>query len=119
MNETTDMPRPVTTDLLVQFVAWTRTADMFLSSPQGAAFGEELRDVFKLAAERLGQMANEQQTTIKPTVAELFSARDQIASDRRCDRREECAVSSVLFRDCACMQSAALRWHREGDVTYG
>jgi len=53
--ERTVSPRPVTADLLVEFVAWTRTADMFRSSPQGEAFGEELREVFKMAAELLGQ----------------------------------------------------------------
>ena len=40
------------------------------------------------------------------TMAELVSARDQIASDRRCERRDECAASSAIFRDSACMRSA-------------
>ena len=43
------------------------------------------------------------------TMAELVSARDQIASDRRCERRDECAASSAIFRDCACMRSAVQR----------
>ena len=49
-------PRPVNTDLLAELMAWTRTADMFLSSPQGRAFGEELREVIILAAERYGEI---------------------------------------------------------------
>ena len=59
---------------------------------------------------------NGQPTELRPTVAELFSARDQIASDRCCDRREACSYSSTPMRDCACMHSAALRWHRDGDT---
>ena len=51
-----------------------------------------------------------------PDIGELFSARDLIASDRRCDRRDACRVSSLPFRNCACMQSAALRWWRNTDA---
>jgi len=68
MNETgRRTPRPVTTDLLVDFVVWTRTADMFLSSPEGATFAEELREVLKLAAERLGQKKVSAMDNVTPT----------------------------------------------------
>jgi hypothetical protein len=46
-------PRPITRDVLEQFFAWTRSAPMFLSSPEGRQFGEELREAFNLAYERL------------------------------------------------------------------
>ena len=44
-------PRPVTPELLDEFVKWTHTASMFTNSPEGAAFGFELRDVIRLAKE--------------------------------------------------------------------
>ena len=41
---------------------------------------------------------------------EIRSARDQIASARRCEKRDkECRVISVLFRDCQCAINAARR----------
>jgi hypothetical protein len=55
-DKITVMPREVNTELLAEFIAWTRTADMFRSSPQGEAFGAELRLVFLLAAERYGRL---------------------------------------------------------------
>ncbi len=45
--------RPVTVNLLMEFEDWTRSAPMFLSSPQGTAFAEELREVIRLAARAL------------------------------------------------------------------
>jgi hypothetical protein len=45
--------RKITSTLLGEFEQWTRTASMFVSSPQGAAFGEELRAVFALAKKQL------------------------------------------------------------------
>jgi hypothetical protein len=44
-------PRPITSDLIREFVEWTHKAPMFLSSPQGAAFATELRAVFLIALE--------------------------------------------------------------------
>lgn len=41
--------RPVTPELIRDFIEWTGIASMFLSSPEGAAFGQELRAVFELA----------------------------------------------------------------------
>jgi hypothetical protein len=46
-------PRPITRDVLDEFFAWTRSAPMFLSSPEGRQFGEELREAFNLAYETL------------------------------------------------------------------
>lgn len=48
-SNTTVKPRPVTPALLKEFMQWTREAPMFLTSPQGQAFAEELRVVFELA----------------------------------------------------------------------
>ena len=42
-------PRPVTAELLDEFERWTHTTAMFSSSPQGAAFADELREVIGLA----------------------------------------------------------------------
>jgi hypothetical protein len=42
-------PRPITPAFLNELVEWTRTADMFRSSPEGRAFGEEMRAVIELA----------------------------------------------------------------------
>lgn len=65
MNARKD-PRPVTTALLTELMAWTRTADMFRSSPEGEVFGAELREVFKLAAERRGEIEeNERQAELR------------------------------------------------------
>lgn len=41
--------RPVTTELIKEFIQWTHDVSMFHSSPEGAAFACELRAVFALA----------------------------------------------------------------------
>lgn len=47
----------------------------------------------------------------------LWSARDQIASNRRCEhRRGKCRYSSAILRDCECMQAAARRVESENDA---
>jgi hypothetical protein len=51
-------PRPITFELLEQFDQWTRMADMFRISPEGIAFGEEMRDVINLA--RIGLSKTEE-----------------------------------------------------------
>ena len=51
--QTTVPVREITPQLLDKFVAWTRRAEMFQSSPEGAAFAEELRQVLNLAREAL------------------------------------------------------------------
>lgn len=53
MKEPTIKPREITPALLNEFTKWTQEAPMFTSSPQGAAFAQELRDVFNLAREGL------------------------------------------------------------------
>lgn len=47
------MPRPITREVLDEFFAWTRTASMFTSSPEGRVFAEEMRAVLSLAYEAL------------------------------------------------------------------
>jgi hypothetical protein len=42
-------PREITPQLLSEFEVWTQTASMFLASPEGRAFGAELREVIRLA----------------------------------------------------------------------
>ncbi len=46
-------PREITHELLHELSVWTRQSPMFLSSPQGKAFGVELREVFDLAHQAL------------------------------------------------------------------
>jgi hypothetical protein len=46
-------PRPITRAVLEEFFVWTRSAPMFLSSPEGRQFGEELREAFTLVYETL------------------------------------------------------------------
>ena len=55
-NKTTAIvgkPRPITRQVLDEFMAWTRNAEMFKSSPQGRVFGKELREAINLAYEAL------------------------------------------------------------------
>lgn len=47
--QTTIQPRQITPGLLDDFEKWTREAPMFLSSPQGVAFAQEMRSVIRLA----------------------------------------------------------------------
>lgn len=49
IQTTSRRPRPVTLSLLDDFENWTRTASMFLTSPEGSAFAEEMRAVINLA----------------------------------------------------------------------
>ncbi len=42
-------PRPITKEVLDEFMAWTRHAPMFSSSSQGRVFAEEIRDVIAMA----------------------------------------------------------------------
>jgi hypothetical protein len=67
----TTRPREVTSELLAEFMAWTRSADMFLSSPQGEAFGAELRSVLLLAAERYGAISQTGEI-VHPSLDELL-----------------------------------------------
>ena len=46
-------PRPITPELLDEFECWTHTALMFISSPEGDAFGKEMRGVITLARKAL------------------------------------------------------------------
>ncbi len=46
-------PRPITQAVLDELFAWTRSAPMFSSSPEGRVFGEEMREVINLACEAL------------------------------------------------------------------
>jgi hypothetical protein len=48
-EQTTVLPRPITPQILVEFMEWTREAPMFLTSPEGRAFAQELRVVLELA----------------------------------------------------------------------
>jgi hypothetical protein len=41
--------RPITPQLLDEFAEWTQKAEMFTMSPEGRAFGEEMRTVIHLA----------------------------------------------------------------------
>lgn len=44
----------------------------------------------------------------------LMSARDQIATNRRCEhRRGKCLANSMLYRDCECLKSALIRAERK------
>jgi hypothetical protein len=52
----TNMPnkaRKITPELLNEFVEWTMTAPMFLTSPEGEAFAKEMRAVIGFAREGL------------------------------------------------------------------
>jgi hypothetical protein len=62
VTETTVRHRPITQKLLDEFEEWTRTADMFRSSPQGIAFAEEMRAVINLAREAI-RMTDRTETT--------------------------------------------------------
>lgn len=52
-EQTTLCPRHISREILDEFLGWTRTAPMFLSSPEGRVFGEEMRSVICLAYEAL------------------------------------------------------------------
>ena len=85
----------------------------------GAIHREHANAVMREAAAEIASLREEVAELRKPpgetigwsreTLAELMSARDQIASDRRCVSRDRCAASSVIFRNCDCMQSAVWR----------
>lgn len=52
-HRSTGGARPITQDVLEEFFKWTVEAPMFLDSPEGRAFGSELRDVICLARKGL------------------------------------------------------------------
>jgi hypothetical protein len=45
--------REITHKVIDEFEVWTRRATMFVSSPEGRTFGEELRSIFALAHQAL------------------------------------------------------------------
>lgn len=78
---------------------WSRQANELLA--ENGKLSAEVAELRKPSGETIGWS--------RETLAELMSARDQIATDRRCVSRDRCAARSTIFRNCDCMQSAVWR----------